>query len=151
MVQFGEYYAICLPESILMVIQVGVISEWANDGQRFLLEHYDTIHKSPSHIYHSALLLSPPSSWLYKHYSAEASTMVKVVKGVSGGWGVCFQTTLLGNVQLPLSYHNNRIVVASEAGDIVILTAITCSQLAVLSGHTDQVTCVVFSSDGMSR
>jgi hypothetical protein len=47
MVQFGEWYVICLPGSILIVFQAGVISEWANDGKRFLLEHFDTIKTLP--------------------------------------------------------------------------------------------------------
>ena len=133
-----------------MVFQEGVISEWANDGQHFLLEHFDTIHKSPSHIYHSALPLSPSSSWLYKQYIAEASPIVKIVQGVPVGWGVCSRTTLLSSRTLTLSHHGNSIAVGSEPGDIIILNAITGSQSAVLSGHTDLVRCVVFSSDGTS-
>ena len=133
-----------------MGFQAGVILEWAIDGQRFLLENFDTVHNSPSHIYHSALPLSPSSSWVYKHYIAEASPMVKVVKGLSDGWGVCSRTILLETLTQTLSYHNNSIVVGSWSGDIFILNAITGSQSAVLSGHTDVVNCVVFSSDGTS-
>ena len=48
-----------------------------------------------------------------------------------------------------LSHHNNSIAVGS-GGDIIILNAITGSQSGVLSGHTDFVCCVVFSSDGTS-
>ena len=141
---------ICLPEYVLIVSQVGVISEWANDGQHFLLEHFDTIHNSPSHTYHSALPLSPSSSWLYKHYKAEASPVVRVVKGVPAGWGVCSRTILLGSPTWFLSYYNNSIVVGSGPSNITILDAITGSQSAVLSGHTMGVNCVVFSSDGTS-
>ena len=150
MVQFGEWHAICVPGSILIVFQAGVISEWANDGQRFLLDHFDTIHNSPLYIYHFALPLSPSSSWLYKHYNAEASCKVKVVKGASVGWGVCSRTTLLSSPTWALSCHNNSVVVGSEPGDITILNAITGSQSAVLSGHTKEVTSGVFSSDGTS-
>ena len=150
MVQFGEQHTICVLEPILMVFQAGVMSEWANDVQCFLLEHFNTIHNSPSHIYHSALPLSPSSSWFYKHYIAEASPMVKVVKGLSIGWGVCSQTTLLSSRTLSLSHHGNSIAVGSQSGDIIILDAITGSQSAVLSGHTEEVNCVVFSSDGTS-
>ena len=76
--------------------------------------------------------------------------MVKVVKGLLGGWGVCSRTTQLGNCTLTLSHHNNSIAVGSQHGDINILNAITGSQSAVLSGHTGEVNCVVFSSDGTS-
>ena len=76
--------------------------------------------------------------------------MVKIVKGAPAGWGVCSRTTLLGSFTWSLSYHNNSIVVGSKPGDIIILNAITGNQSAVLSGHTDEVICIVFSSDGAS-
>ena len=149
MVQYGEWHGICLLGSILTGFQAGVVSEWASDGQHFLLEHFDTIHNSPSHIYHSALPLSPSSSWLYKHYTTEASPIVKIIKGVPVGWGVCSRTTLL-NDPLSLSQHRNSIAVGIWSGDIIILNAITGSQSAVLSEHKEAARCVVFSSDGTS-
>ena len=76
--------------------------------------------------------------------------MVKVVKRLSAGWGVCSRTALLRRETTTLSYHNNSIAAGSPSGDIIILNAITGSQSAVLSGHTQQVSCVVFSSDGTS-
>jgi WD40 repeat protein len=51
---------------------------------------------------------------------------------------------------LTLSYWNNVIAIGSEGGDIITLDAITGSRMAVLSGHTDEVNCVTFSSDGRS-
>ena len=138
-----------LPESILIISQAGVVSEWANDSQRFLLENFDIIQDSPCHIYHSALPLSPSSSWLYKCYVAEASPMVKVVKGVPVTWGECFRTTLVRDSAESLSHHNTNI--ATGLGhDIIILNTITGSQSAVLSGHTDFIKCAIFSSDGTS-
>ena len=147
MVQYGELYVICLPESIFIVFQAGVVSEWSNDCQRFLLEHFDTIQNSPSHIYHSALPLSPHTSWLYRYYIAEASSVVKIIMRLPTGQGAYSRTILLDNTQT-LSCHNNSIAAGSESGDITILDAITGSQSAILSGHEDSVSCVVFSPDG---
>ena len=132
-----------------MVFQAGVTLEWTNDSQRFLLEHFDTIQNSPSQIYCSALSLSP-HSWLHKCYSAELSPMVKVVKGLALGWGVCSRTVVLDTFPWTLSYHNNNIAVGSKPGDIIILDIITGTQTAVLSGHTDDVNCVAYSLDGAS-
>ena len=150
MVQFGEWHAIYPSGSILKAFQTGVISEWASNGQHFLLEHFDTIHNDPSHIYHSALPLSPSSSWLYKHYIVEASPIVKIVKGLPVGWGVCSRTTILSSFARTLSHHGNSIAVGSESGDIIIINVITGTQSAVLSEHTGAVRCVDFSSDGTS-
>jgi WD40 repeat protein len=133
-----------------MIFQAGIVSKWTNDSQRFLLEHFDTINNSPSHIYHSALPFSPSSSWLQECYSAELSLMVKVVKGLPAEWGMCSRTIMLNSLTWTLSYHNNSIAVGSGPGDIIIFNAITGSQTAVLSEHTGEVCCVTFSSDGTS-
>ena len=63
---------------------------------------------------------------------------------------MCSRTVLLDTRTLALSYWNNVIAIGSEDGDIITLNAITGSQIAVLSGHTDEVNCVTFSSDGGS-
>ena len=133
-----------------MLIQAGVSCKWTRDSQRFLLEHFDTIHNSPSHIYHSALPFCPSSSWLHKHYSGELSQEVKVVKGLPAGWGQCSRTVSLDSYTQDLSYWNNTIAVGSTTGDIIILDAITGSQTAVLSGHTQPIHSLTFSSDGKS-
>ena len=133
-----------------MIIQAGISCKWANDSQRFLLEHLDNINDSPSHIYHSALPLSPSSTWLQECYGTELSQEVRVVKGLPAAWGICSHTVLLGATVRAISYWNNTIAVGSACRDIIILDVITGSQTATLPGHTDDVWSVVFSSDGRS-
>ena len=137
-------------ESMLRFFQAGAVPKWTNDSQRFLLEHFDTIHNSPLHIYHSALPLSPSSSWLRKCYSVELSSMVKVVKGLPAEWGKCSRTVDFDSFTNALSYHDNRIAIGSGSGDITIINAITGSQVALLSEHTQGVNSLAFSSDGTS-
>ena len=48
--------------NVFMLIQTEVSCKQTNECQRFLPEYSDTIHNSPSHIYHSALPLCPASS-----------------------------------------------------------------------------------------
>jgi len=131
-----------------MIFQAGVISKWTNDSQRFLLEHFNTIKNSPSHIYHSALQFSPSSSWFHKYYSTDPSLTVKVVKGLPTRWEMYPYTILLGSLTKTLSCCNDIVAVGSEPGDIIILDISTGSQTAVLSGHTGEVNCLTFSSDG---
>jgi WD40 repeat protein len=114
------------------------------------LEFFDIIHKSPSQIYHSALPLCPPSTWLYKYNGAELSQGVKVVKGLPAGWGSCSRTVTWDSEPLSLACWKDTIVVGSSSGDIITIDAITGSQVAVLSGHMGWVTSVTFSSDGTS-
>jgi WD40 repeat protein len=74
--------------------------------------------------------------------------MVKAVTGLLVGWGKCTRTVFLDDFIWTLSYHNNTIAIGSNHGDIMILNAITGSQTAILSGHTNIVFSVMFSSDG---
>ena len=135
---------------ILMNIQVGISCKWMDDSQQFLLEHLDTIHNSPSQIYHSALPFCPPSTFLQKCYYSELSQEVKVVKGLSARGGTCSRTASLGASVYNISYSNNTVAIGSAHRDVIILDVITGSQTAILSGHTDEIGPVVFSSDGKS-
>ena len=131
-----------------MIAQAGVPCKQADDSQRFLLDHFDTIKNSPSHIYHSALPLCPSSSWLHKCYHAEFSQEVKVVKGLPAVWGKCSRTVSSDSNIGGLACWNNTIAVGSSDGDVIILDAVTGSQIAAFSGHTGEVYCLAFSSDG---
>jgi len=133
-----------------MIVQMGILCKWTNDSQQFLLEHFDTIHDSPSHIYHSALPFCPSSSWLCKRYGPELSQEVQVVKGLPAEWGTCSRTVSLGSGIWDLSFQNNTIAVGFESGSIIILNATTGGQEAVFSGHTGWVGSVTYSPDGIS-
>jgi len=131
-------------------LQAGISCMWTNDSQRILLDHFDAIYNTPSHLYHSALPLSPSSSWLHEYYITELSQEVQVVGGLPAEWGTCSRTVLLADRPWAISYWNNIIAVGSENRDILILDAITGDQVAVLPGHTDGVQSLTFSSDGTS-
>ena len=133
---------------MFIFIQTGSPCKWTNDSKHLLLEHFDTIHNSPSQLYHLALPLLPPS-WLHRCYSAELSFKVKVVKGPTE-WGACSHTISMDSDPVILLHWNGTIAVGSTSEDIIILDAITGRQIAVLSGHTEGVWSVKFSSDGRS-
>ena len=135
---------------VLILIQAGISCKWTNDSKRFLLEHLDNIHDSPSHIYHSALPLSPSSTWLQECYGLELSQEVRVVKGLPVAWGICSHTVSLGATVRGISYWNDTVAVGSAHRDIIILNVTTGSQAAILLGHTDEVNSVTFSLDGRS-
>ena len=133
-----------------MTIQAGISCKWTNDSQRFLLEHLDTIHESPSHIYHSALPFIPPTTWLQEYYGSELSPEIKVIRGLPDGWGVCSRAVSLDTEVYEISYSNNTVAIGSGHTDIIILDVITGSQIAILSEHQGEVNSVTFSSDGRS-
>lgn len=120
-----------------------------DDAQHFLLEHFDTVHNSPSHIYHSALPFSPSLSWLWNYYSTELSNAAMVAKGLPTKWGKCSRTVSLDGTPRSLSCWKNTVAVGSDSGVVVIINGVTGSQEAILSGHSDWVRSVTFSLDGV--
>ena len=75
---------------------------------------------------------------------------VRVVRGIPARWGSCSHTVFLGDPIRGISSYNNTIAVGFGHGDIIILDTITGSQIAVFSGHTDNVLSIIFLSDGKS-
>jgi WD40 repeat protein len=150
MVSVGELCVEYLLKHLLTLIQAGVSCKWVNDSQRFLLESFDTIHNSPSQIYHIALPFSPSSSWLHKSYTAELLHVVKVVKGIPVGWGSCSRTVTFDEYPWALACWKDIIAVGLKSSNIITLDGNTGSQVAVLSGHAHNVRSVTFSSDGTS-
>jgi len=119
-----------------------------DDSQHFLLEYFDPIHDSPSHIYHSALPLCPTSSWLHETYSAELSQEVKVVWGLPAEWGTCSHTVSFNPEPFCHACWKDIVAVGLRSGDISTLNSTTGVRTAVLSGHTDTVRSLTFTSDG---
>jgi len=153
MVYAGESCIEYLPiKHKFIFVQAGVSCKWANDTQCFLLEHFDAIYHSPSQIYHSALPLSPSSSWIHKCYSEELSGEVGVVKGLPVEWGICFRTVILDSSgATSLAAWEDTIAVGLGSGEIITLNATTGSQTVILSGHVaDYMESLTFSSDGIS-
>ena len=71
-----------------------------------------------------------------------------MIKGLPAEWGTCSRTVTLDGCLASLACWKDTIAVGLTSGDITILDGITGSQAAILSGHTDFVRSVVFSSDG---
>ena len=135
-------------ECIFSLVQGGNVCKWADDGQRFILEYFDIICKSPSLMYYHALPFCPSSSWLHIYYTSELSQALRVVKGANAKWGACSRTVFLDSDCQALSCWDDTIAVGLRCGKIIILSAITGSQVAVLSGHTNWVESLTFSLDG---
>ena len=141
--QFGTQHIFTHPT------QAGVpTSKQTGDSQRLILEYFDVISESPSHIYHSALPFSPSSSWLRECYKEEISREVRVVTGLPDEWDTCSRTIFFEGQPSALAYNGDIIAVGLESSDIVILDAITGSSASVFSGHSDEVSSVSFSEDG---
>ena len=129
-----------------ILFQEGFSCQWAIDSQRFILEYFDVIQNSPPLIYSYAILFSPSSSWLHHYYNSEPLYGIRMIRGLSG-WGKC--SRIVSSVENPraLACWKN-IIAVSNWKDIAVLDAITGSQMAVYSGHADDVTSLTYSPDG---
>ena len=119
----------------------------ASDSERLILEYFDAIRGSPSHIYHSALPLSPSSSWLRECYKSEIAREVRVVMGLPDRWDACSRTISLSDDPSAFAYWGNLIAVGLKT-DVVILDGITGTWTSVLHGHKTDITFLTFSLDG---
>ena len=132
-----------MPNFVFIHSQVGTSCKWIRDSKNFILEKFDDILNFPCHIYHSALQFCPHSSWLYQCYNARFPPNIKVVVGQSE-WSY--------NRTVPCECYalacKNNIVAAGDRCEILILDATTGSQIAIFSGHLDNVTCLTFSMEG---
>ena len=59
------------------------------DCLRFVTEFFEVISQSASHIYHSALVLAPQSSIVWKLYHQRINSVARVVTGVAASWDSC--------------------------------------------------------------
>ena len=151
MVYAGKSYIEHPPKKLTFTsTQVGIPCKWVNDTQCLLLGWFEAICGSPSQIYHSALPLSPSSTWVRNCYSAELSGEVKVVKGLPAEWGTCFRTVALKSHSCSLACWKDIIAVGLSSGKIVVLNGTTGRQAAILSSHTQLVGSLTFSLDGTS-
>ena len=105
------------------------------------------IRDSPCHIYHSALPLSPSSSWLRKCYEAEITGKVRIPWGLPDQWGTCSRTIFLEGVPESFACCGGAIAVGIGS-NVVLLDPITGVRKSVLSGHTDTVLSLSSSLDG---
>ena len=124
-----------------------MVCRWADDSQRLILEHFDTIYNSPSKIYHQALPFSPSKSWLRNCYNTELSHAVQVVKGLQNEWGTCSRTVPLDDWPQVLTCTKDLIVVGFYSGNITILDAITGIHISALPGHNLRVDSLALSLD----
>jgi len=145
---FGKFCTVCSLKLVLIFVQAGALCQWTADSQRLILEYFDIINTSPSHIYCSVFKFPPSSSWLHQYYGIELSQEVKVVRGLPAGWGTCFCIVVLNERPLGLACWKDIIAVGSESCYIMTLNAITGSKIAILSGHIGLARCLTFSPDG---
>ncbi|KAG8757109.1 hypothetical protein FRC11_004789 [Ceratobasidium sp. 423] len=128
-----------------------LIVSWAKDARRFIQSFYDPIAASTPHLYISALAFAPTKSLTAQRMRPYFPNTVTIPHGGDLNWHPCVQTTLHPRAvqSLSTSPDGMKIVVGYPDGSLCILDKETgASYNKPLLGHTDSVTCAVFSPTG---
>ena len=123
------------PFQICVPIDVNSILNTVTDSLRFVTEFFEVISQSACHIYHSALLLTPKSSIIWKLYSQHiCSPVERILPGIPTSWDSCTAaagtTTKLGCAVW--SPCGNFIVAGLESG-IEVRDSTTLERVSVLN------------------
>jgi len=79
-----------LTESQIQVsVNVKTLLDTTADCLRFVTEFFEVISKSVPHIYHSALVLAPQSSIIWRLYNQQIDSVARVVTGIAASWDSC--------------------------------------------------------------
>ncbi|KAF9502582.1 hypothetical protein BS47DRAFT_1244840, partial [Hydnum rufescens UP504] len=99
-------------------------------------------------VYHSALAFAPYDTVLYKTYSKDVKSCIRVLQGVEAQWPQSL-STLIGHSGAVTSVAFSPIgsLLASGSGDhtISLWDAMSGAHIATLRGHSKSVTSVAFS------
>ena len=122
-----------------------------NDYFQFVTGFFEVISTSHSHIYHSALLLSPQMSIVRRLYESYTHPFIRVVQGVPMLWDPALSTTLrYSDPILGLSWSpcSKFIAAASYSTGIQILDAVTFKRLKTFIYPHDFTQLLAFSPEG---
>ena len=79
-----------LTESQIQVsANVKTLLDTTADCLHFVTEFFEVISQSAPHIYHSALLLAPQSSIVWRLYSHQIDSVARVAIGAAASWDSC--------------------------------------------------------------
>ncbi|KAJ1309343.1 hypothetical protein OPQ81_006122 [Rhizoctonia solani] len=129
----------------------GLIAHWAKDAQKFLLSFYDPIAASTPHIYVSALAFAPVCSSTAERMRPYFPNTIRIARGADLSWHPCIKTILHPHAiqSLSISPDGFKIIAGYPDGSLRMWDKQTGVPTGEpLTGHTDSVTCVVFSSSG---
>ena len=125
----------------------------ANDCFRFVTGFFEIISTSAPHIYHSALLLSPPTSVVQRLYRPQANPLARVVQGVPTSWepSIANKRFPSGINAATWSQCGKFIAIAINSScEVVVLDAMTLGQLHTMPSKKQSVIWhkLLFSPDG---
>ena len=129
-----------------------ILLNTVTDCLRFVTEFFDLISKSAPHIYHSALLLTPQSSIIWKLYGQHVySPMAKIVAGIPISWDSC-TASIAGINDNAVWSPCGQLITTVYWDKIQIWSSITLENISTLTHPSDLsdpfLKSLTFSPDG---
>ncbi|KAF9505141.1 hypothetical protein BS47DRAFT_1386036 [Hydnum rufescens UP504] len=147
----AEVHAVALIEEAHRWACEAMVIALLADARRFLLAHRELIRGSALQVYHSALAFTPYDTALYKTYSKDVQSCIRVLQGVEAQWPQSL-STLVGHsgVVNSVAFSPDGLWLASGSDDctLCLWDAMSGEQIATLEAHSNSVESVAFSPNG---
>ena len=120
------------------------------DYVRFIITFFEVINTSASHIYHSALFLSPRTSITYEVHKKHSRPLARVVQGIPDSWEPVVATANFGDRLYDAIWSLcNRFIAVAISDFVEVLDAVTLSRLSTFDGssYADSYQLLGFSPD----
>ena len=99
-----------------------------------MTEYFEIIDASPPHIYHSALVLTPKTSVIWKLYGSHARPFTRIVRGEPVSWDPATATTLCSFVIKLAVWSPCTKFIAISPGDTMTMDILNSANLWRLRG-----------------
>ncbi|KAH7012389.1 vegetative incompatibility protein HET-E-1 [Macrophomina phaseolina] len=131
--------------------ELSSFTELVHDANRFIMYHKGAIESNPLQAYASALLFSPLTSLVRRHFQHQEPKWITIKPDIEGSWSACLQT-LEGHgdyhvYSVAFSHDSTRLASASADRTIKIWDTSSGACLQTLEGHGDYIQSVAFSHD----
>ena len=139
-----------------MSVDINPLLDIIADFLHFITEFFECISQSSPHIYHSALVLAPQSSIIWRLYGQQVCSPVeRVVTGVPALWGSC-----TASIQVPSGVEEDycfnwspsgQSIAAFIEGKVKVLDSNTLQGISTFKapGHLSNVFSLAFSPNGL--
>jgi len=134
-------------------VDIGTLLDTSTDCLRFVTEFFEVISQSGPHIYHSALLLTPPSSIIRKLYGHQiCSPAARVATGVPALWDSCTASVGVTTEYChPVWSPCGQFVAVASVGGVEVRDSNTLERVSVLNSPGNRrgtPKSLAFSPDG---
>ena len=129
-------------------VSVSALRSLAEDCLRFTMHFFHPIQQSASHVYHSALPLSPRTS-MFHSKTLKDKTKIRVFHGQADAWGVTVRTIPTSSKNITcMEAFSNKIAAACDDNTVGIYDSIT-GVLKLSMSLADPVKVIRGSPDGL--